>query len=47
MYDSEYANGLKTFTSDFFNISDLQRWKLIYENYSYRVLKYSVIRMVI
>jgi hypothetical protein len=29
MYDSVNANGLKTFTTDCFNISHLQRWKII------------------
>jgi hypothetical protein len=47
MYDSVNANGLKTFTSNCFILSDLQMWKLIYENYSYRFQMYSVIRMVI
>jgi hypothetical protein len=35
MYDYVNAIGLKTFTFDIFNISDLQMWRLIYEYYSY------------
>jgi hypothetical protein len=47
MYVSVYATRLKTFTSDFFNISELQKGTLIYENYVYKFLQNRVFRMVV
>jgi hypothetical protein len=47
MYVSLYATRLKIFTSDFFNISELQKRTLIYENYVYKVLQYMILRMVV
>jgi hypothetical protein len=47
MYASVNANGLKTFTSDCVNISELKKRKIIYENYLYSDLQYSVLRMVV
>jgi hypothetical protein len=42
MYASLYATRLKIFTSDFFNISELKKKTMIYENLVYRVLQYSL-----
>jgi hypothetical protein len=42
MYASVNANGLKTFTSDCVNISELTKRKHIYENLLYRDMQYIV-----